>query len=300
MKRTNLDSLCWIAACATLASFAGSTARAQEKPAKPAVEVKRLGDTLYRLCLPPVNLVACAGPDGTLLVDAGYEQMGDAIKAELAKIGASDVRFVVDTHWHFDHAGGNKVFGPRALIMAHRSALDLLSTDQVLLDETQKAHPVEARPKLAFDGVLELRLNGERITVTPVPGGHTGGDVVVLFEKANVLHIGDLVFPDQFPFVDLEHGGDVVKLAENIQKVIAMAPPGVRIVPGHGRDLTIEDLSKYREMLLATTEIVRKQVRAGKSLEAIREADALKDYSAWDGSFTRGDWIEIAYRSLTR
>jgi glyoxylase-like metal-dependent hydrolase (beta-lactamase superfamily II) len=286
------------AACLAMAFAWASGASAQEKEVPPRTEVAAMGGGLHRIRVEWVNVMALHGPEGTLLVDTGFPQVRDLLAAELEKIGARDVRYIVNTHWHFDHTGANELLGKRALIMAHRAVLPLVSGDQALLGETHKALPPEARPRLIFSHEVELSLNGERVRVIPLPGGHTGGDTVVLFKKANVLFVGDVVFQGQFPFVDVDHGGSALELPAVLQRVLDLSPPGVRIVPGHGRDLTADDVKAYRQMLLDTADVVRKEMTKEKSLAAIQEEDALKGWADWDGSFTRKDWIEMIYRSI--
>jgi glyoxylase-like metal-dependent hydrolase (beta-lactamase superfamily II) len=242
--------------------------------------------------------MALTGPEGTLLVDTGYGPFQDALASELRKIGAGSVKFVVNTHWHYDHTGGNAGLGKGALIMAHQAVLPLLSRDETLLGEPQQALPAAARPSLLYADGIQLIFGGETVRVVAMPGGHTGGDSVVLFEKANVLFAGDVVFQGQFPFVDVDHGGSAVRLSDVLQRLLDLAPAGVKIVPGHGRDMTAEDVKAYRQMLLDTIEAVRTEMAKGKGLSAIQEEDVLKPWADWDGSFTRKDWVEMVYRSI--
>lgn len=286
------------AAWMALALLCGTAASAQEKKAPPRAEATALGEGLYKVRVEWVNLLALQGSDGTLLVDTGFPEVQGLLAGELKKIGATDVRFIVNSHWHFDHTAGNALLGKNALILAHRSVLPLVSKEQTLLGETHGALPPGARPRLTFTGEVDLALDGERVRIIALPGGHTDGDSVVLFEKANVLFVGDLVFQGQFPFVDVDHGGSALRLPAVLQQLLDMAPAGARFVPGHGTDLTAEDVRAYRRMLLDTIDVIRKERAAGKSVAAIQEEDALEEWASWDGSFTRKDWIEFVCRSL--
>lgn len=283
-----------IAAGTLLAGGAGASAQAPPPRAETAV----LGGGLHKVRVEWVNVLALKGPEGTLLVDTGFPEVQKTLAEQLEKIGARDVRFIVNTHWHFDHTAGNGSLGKGAVILAHRSVLPLLSSDQTLLGETRAALPPEARPRLTYTGEVDLNLNGERVRIVPLTGGHTDGDSVVLFEKANVLFVGDLVFQGQFPFVDVDHGGSAVRLPEVLEKVLDMAPPGVRILPGHGKDMTAEEVRAYRAMLVETIEVVRRERSRGRAPSQLQEADVLRNWAAWDGSFTRKDWIEMVCRSL--
>ncbi|MEW6758182.1 MAG: MBL fold metallo-hydrolase [Acidobacteriota bacterium] len=273
----------------------GADAYAQ---APPRAEIVPLGGGLHKVRVEWVNVLALKGPEGTLLVDTGFPGVQKALAEHLETIGARDVRYIINTHWHFDHTGGNGSLGKGAVILAHRSVLPLLSSGQTLLGESHAALPPEARPRLTYTGEVDLSLNGERVRIVPLTGGHTDGDSVVLFEKANVLFVGDLVFQGQFPFVDVAHGGSAVRLPEILEKVLDLAPPGVRILPGHGKDMTAEEVRAYRAMLLETIEAVRLERNQGRTPVQLQEADVLKNWSAWDGSFTRRDWIEMVCRSL--
>jgi glyoxylase-like metal-dependent hydrolase (beta-lactamase superfamily II) len=286
-----------VAAFLALGLWAGGAgALAQARP--PRTETAALGGGLFKVRVEWVNILVLTGPDGTLLVDTGFPEVREILAAELEKIGALDVRTIVNSHWHFDHTGGNATLGKGALILAHRSVLPLVSGEQTLLGESHAALPPQARPRLTFTGEVDLFVNGERVRIVPLTGGHTDGDCVVLFEKSNILFVGDLVFQGQFPFVDVDHGGSALRLAEVLEKVLRLAPPGVHIIPGHGKEMSAGEVKSYRTMLLETIEVVRRERLLGRTAAELQEADVLKDWAAWDGSFTRRDWIEMVCRSL--
>ena len=260
---------------------------------------KPLAPHLYLLHGYTPNVLASVGPDGVLLCDASYGELGDKLTVELKKLGDMKVRFIINTHWHFDHTGGNKVFGRGAIIIAHENARPYLITEQLLLDQVQKAYPEHAVPNLTLTGSLKIYFNGEAIKIIPLTGGHSNGDLIVYFEKANVLHIGDIVFTDMLPFIDLERGGNALQLSDNINKIIATAPADVRIIPGHSRECNIKYLRNYQAMVEATVKVVRAEMDKGKSLEDIKAAQVLKDWGKWaTGPASCEDWIEAIYRSV--
>jgi len=259
----------------------------------------QLAPRLYLLHGFTPNVIASVGPDGLLLCDASYEELGDKLSAEFKKLGKDKPQTIINTHWHFDHTGGNKVFGRDAVIIAHENVRPFLLSDQMLLGQVQKAYPEDAVPNMTITGPITLHLNGEAVKIIPMPGGHTDGDLIVYFEKANVAHIGDIVFTDMLPFIDLERGGNVLRLIDNIGAVIAMMPPDARIIPGHVRECKIEDLKNYQEMLRATVNVVRAEMKKGKSLEEVKAAGVLKDWKKWAvGPASCDDWIEAIYRSV--
>lgn len=265
---------------------------------KPKVTVEQLGINLYEITLASCNIIASISPEGVLLVDANYKQAGKYLAEEIEKLGGKNINYIINTHWHFDHVGGNQVLAnDNTVIIAHKNVKELCSEDRFLLGDTIKALPENALPNITFDKNYQLEFNNEKIELTAVSGGHSAGDIVVYFKNANVIHIGDIVFADMFPFVDYDHGGSVYTLEKNIQKIIDMIPDDAKIIPGHGRVYTKEDLKKYREMVLATTELVKKEKDKGKTLEEIKKENVLKDWQDWAVAFTCDDWTEIIYCS---
>ena len=269
--------------------------------AQQSIVTTPLAPRLYLLHGYTPNVIASVGTDGVLLCDASYGELGDKLAVELQKLGATKIRYIINTHWHFDHTGGNKVFGRDAVIVAHENARPFLTTDQLLLGQTLKAYPEKAVPNLTTSGPLTIHFNGEVIKIMPLPGGHTNGDLIVYFEKANVLHIGDIVFTDMLPFIDLERGGNVLQLIENIKKIIAMMPVDVKIIPGHVRECNLAYLRQYHAMLDETVKVVRAEMGKGKTLAEIKASQVLDEWKKWAvGPASCEDWIEVIYRSIKK
>ncbi len=265
------------------------------------IEVTKLAGNLYKLRVDMVNVVALLGPDGVLLSDCAYDDSGDELKSTLETLGGKEIPYVVMTHYHHDHCGGVHSLGGEPTIIAHNKVRKLLSSDQVAQGTRYEAFPENLLPHIGFDSRLTLHFGGEVIDLIHLPGGHSDGDIVVHFRNANVLHMADLLFSGDFPSVDYEHGGDVVQLAANLQKVIDMVSSDVRIIAGHGRDYTVDELKKYREMIVSTTEIIRNEIESGKSLEQLKSEGVLDEWKAdWTSlrDNTEG-WIETIYRSLS-
>lgn len=267
----------------------------------PDIETIKLSNNLYKFHYGVNNWLVLIGPDGILLSDSAPEKYAEAMESEIKRLGGGKVRYIINTHWHHDHTGGNLLFGKGAKIIAHHSVRDHLLEKQVisLFDEKFKAFPEYACPDLLFTSGLKIYFNREEIDVIQLPGGHTAGDAIVYFKKANVLHIGDLYISRHFPAIDYEHGGDVEKLVENFQDIINMMPSDIRIVSGHLSDATIDDVKKYVEMLSSTLKIVKDEMEKGMPIVDMKKKSILKDWENWGKHVTTEMWIETIYQSLT-
>jgi glyoxylase-like metal-dependent hydrolase (beta-lactamase superfamily II) len=227
----------------------------------------------------------------------------DKIKAALKQLGEGKLKFILNTHWHGDHTGGNAAFGPEAPIIAQTNVRKRLSTEQKseFFKSTTPASPKEALPVITFDESLSVHFNGEEIKVIHFPQGHTDGDSVIFFTGSNVVHMGDDFFAGSFPFVDLESGGSVQGLAKNVGEILTKLPAGVKLIPGHGPISTADDLKAYHHMLLETTEIVRKKIAAKKTLAQVKSEGLPDEWKSWGAGFIKTDmWLEIVYRSLSQ
>jgi glyoxylase-like metal-dependent hydrolase (beta-lactamase superfamily II) len=275
---------------------------AQEK--LPEIKLICLSGHLYKILIGPVSVVASIGPDGVLLSDTGFESTGLLLKSNLKKLGGHHIRYIINTHWHSDHCNGNKVFGKEApVIIAHENVLQTLSEDQILSvfwQEEHKSFPEYARPNITFSHRLTVYFNDEQIKIIHFPNGHTDGDAIVYFKKAKVVHMGDLLFSNGFPAIDFEHGGSAEQWTINLQEIIDMMPADVKFIAGHGPDYTLEKLKKYREMILSTVAIVKKEIEKGRSLDEMKKDKILAGWEEWaNGIHSCNEWIEIVYHSLT-
>ncbi len=268
----------------------------------PDVEIKatKVAGNVFMLEGSGGNLGVSVGPDGLLLIDDQYLPLADKIKAALSKLSKGKLAFVLNTHWHGDHVGGNPVFGKEATIIAHTNVRRRVTTPQTLFGRKTDPLPKEGWPVITFDDSLSIHFNDEEIRAVHFPHGHTDGDTVVFFTGSNVIHMGDNLFNGMFPFVDLDHGGDVVNLAHNVQAVIDLAKPDVKIIPGHGPLANLDDLKAFHRMLVETTQTVRSAVDAGKSLEEIKAAGVPERWKSWGNGFIKTDsWLGTIHRSLS-
>ena len=279
------------------------SAYAQTDWSRVQMKATKVAGNVYMLEGAGGNIGVSVGDDGILIVDDQYAPIADKIRASLKEIGADKkLRFILNTHWHGDHTGGNVVFGPEAPIIAHDNVRKRMATEQrsEIFKRTTPASPKEALPVITFNHNLTVHFNGEEIRAIHFPQGHTDGDSVIFFTSSNVVHLGDDFFAGRFPFVDLDSGGNVEGLTKNIGEIIEKIPAGAKLIPGHGPLSTIDDLKTYHNMLIKTTDIVRQKIAAGKTLEQIKSESLPDEWKSWGTGFIKTDlWLEIVHRSLT-
>ena len=296
MKRTVLA-----AALFALLPITSSGARAQQRDfSQVQIKATKVAGNVYMLEGAGGNIGVSAGEDGLLIVDDQFAPLADKIRAALKEINPGRLRFVLNTHYHGDHTGGNAQFGRESTIVAHDNVRKRLATEQTVMGQKIPPSPREALPVVTYAQSVSIHFNGEEIRVLHFPAGHTDGDSVILFTASNVAHLGDDFFAGRFPFVDLGNGGTVQGLTRNIADLIARLPADVKIIPGHGPLSAIDDLKTYHRMLTTTTEHVRKQIDAGKTVEQIKAAGLPDEWKQWGTGFiNQARWLETIHRSLT-
>lgn len=277
------------AALAALAALAAAPAQAQLQEPDFSVAATDLGDGLYLLAGRGGNIGVSAGADGTFLIDDQYAPATPAINAALGKLGVAPVRFVINTHWHGDHTGGNENFGKAgAVIIAHDNVRGRMSVPQQnrFLDGATPAAAAAALPVITFGDALNLHLNGQTIRALHAPRAHTDGDTVVHFTSSNVLHAGDIFFNGRYPFIDVDSGGSIAGLLAAVDLMLAASDDATRIIPGHGPLADRVALQAYRDMLAETSARVAKLLDEGRSVEQIIAAAPNADYDAtWAWAF---------------
>ena len=256
------------------------------------IKTTHVADNIYMLEGAGGNIGVSVGPDGVLLIDDQFAPLAEKIRNALKELGEGSIEFLINTHFHGDHTGGNVVFGNEAHIISHTNVRKRLQVE---------ASPQEALPVITFNDSLSIHFNDEEIRVIHFPNSHTDGDSVIFFTGSNVVHLGDLFFSGRFPYVDLNSGGDVEGLIKHIEKLLTELPPDVKLIPGHGPLSDIDDLKTYHQTLVETTEVIRDQIEAGKSLEEIKAAGLPKKWRSWGAGFvSTGRWIETVHRSLAK
>jgi glyoxylase-like metal-dependent hydrolase (beta-lactamase superfamily II) len=237
-------------------------------------------------------------------VDDQFAPLADKIKAALKAITDKPLRFIINTHYHFDHIDGNASFQKDAPVIAHhnvRKRLERGGSPGNLGSIKQELKPAarEALPILTFSQDVTIHLNGEDIRVLHHPGGHTDGDSLIFFPESNVVHMGDDFVTYGFPFIDLAGGGSVAGMIEAAEYVIANLPADVKVIPGHGTVSNLGDVRKFVAMIKETRGVVEDAVKAGKTLDQMKREKVLEPWEEWSGNFISTDaFIETLYNDL--
>jgi glyoxylase-like metal-dependent hydrolase (beta-lactamase superfamily II) len=249
------------------------------------------------------NLGVSSGEDGVFLIDDQFAPLSDKIRAAIATFSEEPVRFVLNTHWHGDHTGGNESFGKSgAVIVAHENVRKRMSAEQFMETFQRKvpAAPKDALPIVTFTESVKFHLNGDTIHVKHVDPAHTDGDSIVFFEKANVLHTGDLFFNGRYPFIDLSSGGSVDGVIAAADTAIALCDDETKIIPGHGELATKADYQAYRDVLKQIRDRVKKLIDEGKTQDEVLAAKPTAEWDeTWGVGFMRPNvFVSIVYDSL--
>jgi len=276
---------------------------------KVQIKVTKVSGNIYMLEGAGGNVAASVGDDGIVIVDDQYAPLADKIAAALKNIGVTDkpVRFVINTHYHGDHTGGNSPFATKgATVIAQDNVRRRMETGGKAGNGgsiTMDFKPAEksALPIITFDHDVTVHLNGEDIRALHFPAGHTDGDSIIFFPKANVVHMGDDYVRYGFPFIDVASGGSVQGMIAACEKVIPMLPPDVKVIPGHGQLSNLDEVREYTKMLKETSAVVVAALNKGSTLDEMKKDKIL---AAWDkkyaNKFVNQDvFIETLYNSLT-
>ncbi len=248
------------------------------------------------------NVGVIADPAGIFMIDAMEAEMAGSLRSALKALpGGERVRVLVNTHWHWDHVNGNKVFGPAAVIVAHENTRALNAADQPRFGGTIKALPPDALPVLTYSDRMAAHAGGLELRLVHYPHAHTGGDTVVFIDALKIVHTGDMFFNGMFPYLDVPGGGDVVNWARQLDAILDGLPEDVRIIPGHGPLAGKGELKAFRDMLHDSAELVRGRMRQGMSLKEIQAAGMPDRFTPWTKGFMPvAGWLELVYRSLEK
>lgn len=266
-----------------------------------------LGDGLYMLQGRGGNIGVLAGEDGVFVIDSQYADMAPGILNAINEIAGTKPTYLVNTHWHGDHTGGNAILGENgATIIAHQGVRDRVTVDVTRdffgQENTTPASPEAAWPVITFNDQMSLYLNGQTIRLIHAPDAHTDGDTFIYFEEADVLHAGDLMFSGMFPFVDVTSGGTFSGFTAASKAMADLAGEETRIIPGHGPLSTEADIAEIITMLDGTVAAVKAELDAGKDIEAILDAAPLTPWvEDWAWAFiNEASFTQLIYADLTR
>lgn len=272
---------------------------------KVQMKVTHVAGGIYMLEGAGGNIGVSVGDDGIVIVDDEYAPLADKIRAALKRITDKPVRFIINTHYHGDHTGGNALFQKDAPIIAQDNVRKRLQEGSEVgnlgsVKMQAKSQPKEALPIITFEHDVSVHLNGEDIRALHYPYGHTDGDSIIFFPKSNVVHMGDDFVRYGFPFVDLAAGGSVEGMAAAVEDVISKVPADVKVIPGHGQISTVADMRPYVAMLRDTRAVVEKAVRDGKTLDQMKQEKILAPWQKWSGDFISTDaFLETLYNEIT-
>jgi cyclase len=248
-----------------------------------SVQVKstKLTESIYMLEGAGGNIGVLIGNDGIIIIDDQFAPLTEKIKTALSKISDKPVKFVINTHFHGDHAGGNENFGNQgAIILAHDNVRKRLSADYFFeaFKETQKATSYEGLPKVTFADSVTFHMNGETVHLFYAKNAHTDGDVIIHFKESNIFHCGDVFVRYGFPFIDQPAGGSIDGMIRAAEKLIALTNDQSKIIPGHGALSTRKDLIEYKNMLVTVRRRIAEGIKHGKTVQQIADSDPLKGY----------------------
>jgi len=260
-------------------------------------------ENIYAMMAEGGNVAVFIGDEGTFLIDDQFAPLTEKMLSEIKNLGGNTPRFLVNTHWHFDHTGGNENLGKAGtLIFAHDNVRKLLSEDNTIqvFNKELPASPREALPVITFSTDTSFHINSETVHAFHVHNAHTNGDSVVHFQKANVIHAGDVWFNGFYPFIDVEHGGSLMGMINAATTIINMADGETVIIPGHGPVGNKAALVEYRDMLVLVLDKLRTYKSQGKSVQEVVEAKPTQELDAiWGDGFLNPDqWISIVYSGL--
>ena len=267
------------------------------------IRTTHLRDGVYMLMGRGGNIGLCVGEDGAFLIDDQFAPLTKKIQAAVKKLTDQPIRFVINTHWHGDHTGGNENLGKAgAVIVAHRNVRKRMSVEQFrkMRNRTTPASPPEALPKVTFDDSLTFHWNGDEIHVFHVDPAHTDGDSIVHFKKANVVHLGDTYFNGSYPYIDVDSGGSLDGVIASAKRVREIANDDTRLIPGHGPVSGVQELEEYISVLEKARERIGALVKEGRSADEVVAAKPTAEWDAkWGQGFMKPEvWTRIVYTCL--
>ena len=265
---------------------------------KVEIKVQKVAGSVYMLTGSGGNIGVSVGDDGIVVIDDQFAPLAPKIIHALNGITTKPIKFIINTHYHGDHTGGNEIFAREAPILAHDNVRKRLAAGSSATPPAPKI----ALPVVTFNDTATIHVNGEEIRAVHFPNGHTDGDSVIFFPQSNVVHMGDDFFNGRFPFIDIDNGGSVRGMLADVEKILATLPDDVKVIPGHGELGDKASLRRFADMLRGTSAAVEKEIKAGKTLEQVKADNVLAQWADWgkDWFVDANGFAASLYRDLTR
>jgi len=300
VKKTNFYSLKNVLTCCILALvFTGFIHPSLSQDfEKVQISTVKVSENISMLSGGGGNIGVFTGTDGILLIDSQFGQLYEKITASIEKISAGEVKYLLNTNWHYDHVMGNEAFAKSgAVIIAHENTKKRMSAElnHPYLNMTLPPYPDEALPVITFTANMTIHFNGEEISVTYIPNAHSDADAVFYFRNENVIHTGDMVFSRGYPFLDIAHGGSINGYIDGVDIILEMINDGTKIIPGHGPVSNKSELKTFRNMLAKIRDRISGLIKEGKSFE---EAAASKPTADFDESWKMGMGTDLFIRLI--
>ncbi|MGA2333439.1 MAG: MBL fold metallo-hydrolase [Syntrophales bacterium] len=267
------------------------------------IQTEKVADNVFMLIGAGGNIGVSAGKDCVFMIDTSYAPLADKIKAAIAAVSGKPIQYVVNTHWHQDHVGGNENFAKAgATVVAHENVRKRVSTEQFvkLLNKTVPPLPESALPVITFSRNVTFYLNGNEIFIFHIARAHTDGDAIVHFKKSNVIHMGDIYFNGMYPFIDLSAGGSINGMIEAVKRILLLCDQNTKVMPGHGHLSNKAELEEYLKMLVAVRDRIAREIKAGKPIDAVIASQPTRDLDpVWGKGFMKPElFVKIVYESL--
>ena len=301
MSLRRISVLC-LSVCMLVLSYSSTYSQDFDK-----VEIStiKVAENIYMLQGAGGNIGVCVGDDGVFIIDDQFAPLTAKIKSAIAKLSSKKIRFVINTHWHSDHVGGNENMGEAgAVIVAHRNVRKRMSTDQFMefFNKKVPTAPKAALPVITFTQDITFHLNDEETRIFHVKEAHTDGDAVVFFEKSNVIHTGDIYFSGMYPFIDKSSHGSVDGVIKAARHILDIINDDTKVIPGHGPLSNKAELAVYVDMLVSLRAKMSAYISKGKTLEEIKQIGPSKDFDPqWGGGFLSPDkFTQILFEDLSK
>jgi glyoxylase-like metal-dependent hydrolase (beta-lactamase superfamily II) len=267
------------------------------------IQTEKVADNVFMLIGAGGNIGVSAGQDCVFMIDTSYAPLADKIKAAVAAVSGKPIKYVVNTHWHQDHVGGNENFVKAgATVVAHENVRKRVSTEQFvkLLNKTVPPLPQSALPVITFSQDVTFYLNGNEIFIFNIKRAHSDGDAIVHFKRSNVIHMGDIYFNGTYPFIDLSAGGSINGMIAAVKRILLLCDQNTKVIPGHGHLSNKAELEQYLKMLVDVRDRIAREIKAGKPLDAVIASQPTRDLdqTLGKGFMKPEQFVKIVYESL--